>query len=99
MASSRITRFATEVAPAQFVTVMRQRAHKMMDTIQEEEIHSNNTPTPTASILSSSSNSNRSLVSYSPRSPSVASTGSMDRPGGCRRFLKGVQKSIYIFGH
>ncbi|CAM8979643.1 unnamed protein product [Rhodiola kirilowii] len=48
MASSRIARFATEAAPAQFVSVMRQRANKMLDTIQEEEVHANKTTTATS---------------------------------------------------
>lgn len=37
MANSRITRFVMEVAPPQFVTVMRHRTVKMLDTINEEE--------------------------------------------------------------
>ncbi|KAK3041152.1 hypothetical protein RJ639_028631 [Escallonia herrerae] len=37
MANSRVARFITEVAPPQFVSVMRYRATKMLDTIYEEE--------------------------------------------------------------
>ncbi|KAK3016193.1 hypothetical protein RJ639_006026 [Escallonia herrerae] len=37
MANSRVTRFITEVAPPQFVSVMRYHATKMLDTISEEE--------------------------------------------------------------
>ncbi|KFK44845.1 hypothetical protein AALP_AA1G310000 [Arabis alpina] len=37
MASSRLARFITEVAPPQFVTVMRRRTTKVLDTIKEEE--------------------------------------------------------------
>nr|XP_009592535.1 uncharacterized protein LOC104089374 [Nicotiana tomentosiformis] len=37
MANARIARFVTEVAPPQFVNVMRHRASKMLDTIKEEE--------------------------------------------------------------
>ncbi|KAK2989973.1 hypothetical protein RJ640_004136 [Escallonia rubra] len=37
MANSRVARFITEVAPPQFVSVMRYRATKMLDTINEEE--------------------------------------------------------------
>uniref|UniRef100_A0A7N0RFU5 Uncharacterized protein n=1 Tax=Kalanchoe fedtschenkoi TaxID=63787 RepID=A0A7N0RFU5_KALFE len=48
MASSRMARFATEVAPAQFVIVMRRRATKMLDTIQEEEIHATSTASSNA---------------------------------------------------
>jgi hypothetical protein len=38
MATSRnIARFISEVAPPQYISVMRQRASKMLDTINEEE--------------------------------------------------------------
>ncbi|KAL4269619.1 hypothetical protein GQ457_03G035230 [Hibiscus cannabinus] len=37
MANSRIPRFVMEVAPPQFITVMRHRTRKMMDTITEED--------------------------------------------------------------
>lgn len=38
MANSQMTRFVTEVAPPQFISVMRRQAPKMLDTIIEEEI-------------------------------------------------------------
>ncbi|KAJ0082170.1 hypothetical protein Patl1_11121 [Pistacia atlantica] len=37
MANSRIARFVMEVAPPQFVSVMRHRTVKMLDTITEED--------------------------------------------------------------
>ncbi|KAK8575035.1 hypothetical protein V6N13_033737 [Hibiscus sabdariffa] len=37
MASSRLPRLFMEVAPPQFVTVMRHRTRKMLDTIKEED--------------------------------------------------------------
>ncbi|KAL1567480.1 hypothetical protein AAHA92_02955 [Salvia divinorum] len=37
MANARLARFMTEVAPPQFVSIMRNRASKMLDTIHEEE--------------------------------------------------------------
>ncbi|BAT74306.1 hypothetical protein LR48_Vigan05g094700 [Vigna angularis] len=37
MANSRIARFFMEVAPPQYVTVMRHRTSKMLDTISEDE--------------------------------------------------------------
>ncbi|KAG2688938.1 hypothetical protein I3843_09G116000 [Carya illinoinensis] len=37
MANSRIARFISEVAPPQYISVIRQRASKMLDTINEEE--------------------------------------------------------------
>ncbi|PWA54018.1 hypothetical protein CTI12_AA439790 [Artemisia annua] len=37
MASSRMARFVSEVAPPQFVSLMRRRRTKMLDTISEDE--------------------------------------------------------------
>lgn len=37
MANSRIAKFVMEAAPPQFVSVMRHRTPKMLDTISEEE--------------------------------------------------------------
>ncbi|CAI9292917.1 unnamed protein product [Lactuca saligna] len=37
MASSRMARFVSEVAPPQFVSLMRRRTTKMLDTISEDE--------------------------------------------------------------
>lgn len=37
MASSRMARFVSEVAPPQFVSLMRHRTTKMLDTISEDE--------------------------------------------------------------
>ncbi|RYR17070.1 hypothetical protein Ahy_B03g061872 isoform A [Arachis hypogaea] len=37
MANSRLARLFMEVAPPQYVTVMRHRTRKMLDTITEEE--------------------------------------------------------------
>lgn len=37
MANSRIARFFMEVAPPQYVNVMRHRTSKMLDTITEDE--------------------------------------------------------------
>lgn len=59
MASSRVARFAMEVAPPQFITVMRQRTTKMLDTISEEErdISTNNSASKTATAAAAA-NSN-----------------------------------------
>ncbi|KAL3833665.1 hypothetical protein ACJIZ3_008401 [Penstemon smallii] len=37
MANVRITRFITEVAPAQYISVMRHRTSNILETIHEEE--------------------------------------------------------------
>ncbi|XVF27283.1 hypothetical protein REPUB_Repub14bG0093400 [Reevesia pubescens] len=48
MASSRLSRFIMEVAPQQFVTVMRHRTRKMLDTISEEDRDGNDSLSPTS---------------------------------------------------
>uniref|UniRef100_A0A2C9U7I6 Uncharacterized protein n=1 Tax=Manihot esculenta TaxID=3983 RepID=A0A2C9U7I6_MANES len=53
MATSRLAKFILEVAPPQYITVMRHRASKMMDTINEEE----RDVSPGKSLASSSANS------------------------------------------
>ncbi|CAK9175604.1 unnamed protein product, partial [Ilex paraguariensis] len=64
MANSRIARFVTEVAPPQFVSVMRYRDSKMLlDTINEEEreVSTNDSLSLSPKCLASSS----STSSYS----------------------------------
>ncbi|KAL2343409.1 hypothetical protein Fmac_004694 [Flemingia macrophylla] len=60
MANSRIARFFMEVAPPQYVTVMRHRTSKMLDTITEEEreigtTDSNISPSSSSSASSAAS--------------------------------------------
>ncbi|AES99193.1 hypothetical protein MtrunA17_Chr5g0434291 [Medicago truncatula] len=61
MASSRIARFFMEVAPPQYVSVMRQRASNMMETITEEDreisSHDNLISLPKSSSVISASSS------------------------------------------
>lgn len=61
-----MAKFATEVAPAQFASVISRRANKMLDTIPEEEI-SAATATPIKM--------KGSLALFCPASPSIASLG------------------------
>ncbi|CAA0256152.1 unnamed protein product [Arabidopsis thaliana] len=69
MATSRLARFITEVAPPQFVTVMRRRTAKVLDTIKEEERE-----VGTDSIFPSSFNSKKISSPFtSPYSSSVSS--------------------------
>ncbi|KAK6775754.1 hypothetical protein RDI58_026755 [Solanum bulbocastanum] len=66
MANARIARFVTEVAPPQFVNVMRHRASKMLDTINEEEREASKSELlffKSSSPSSSSSNANNSKYS------------------------------------
>ncbi|KAL8113234.1 hypothetical protein AgCh_020526 [Apium graveolens] len=69
MASSRIARFATEVAPPQIMSVMRNRTSKILDTINEDdrEISANDShnviPTSSSSGSSSAASPNKKLPS------------------------------------
>ena len=84
MANSRIARFVSEVAPPQYISVIRQRASKMLDTINEEERD--------ASANDSHAMSPR-ISSSSPTSASSATT-----TADSKYFLKEVQ-SFLIFDH
>ncbi|KAM7528307.1 hypothetical protein LguiB_031717 [Lonicera macranthoides] len=54
MANSRMARFVTDVAPPQFVSVVRHRASKMLDTINEErEVGANESSTLAPKIVKS----------------------------------------------
>ncbi|CAN4113266.1 unnamed protein product [Withania somnifera] len=86
MANARIARFVTEVAPPQFVNVMRNRASKMLETIKEEE-------------REASSSESLSLKSYSSTSLSSAySASSSSNAKNSKYFLKEVQRSFSEFG-
>ncbi|KAK8524653.1 hypothetical protein V6N13_015668 [Hibiscus sabdariffa] len=71
MANLRIHRFITEVAPPQFVAVMRRRTRTMLDTISEEDRDGSYTDTSkpvapaAAGSTSSSSSSATSVTSHS----------------------------------
>ncbi|KAK7319109.1 hypothetical protein RJT34_03822 [Clitoria ternatea] len=84
MANSRIARFFMEVAPPQYVTVMRQRTSKMLDTIAEDEREVS---------------TNDSVISP-PKSSSVAATSSAASAtianANQRYFLKEVHRSLSI---
>ncbi|KAL5054932.1 hypothetical protein RYX36_035614 [Vicia faba] len=88
MANSRIARFFMEVAPPQYVSVMRRsRTTKMMETITEDdrEISMND------SVISPPKNS--SLISAS----SCAST--TDASVKSRYFLKEVHRTLSSLNH
>ncbi|KAH0652162.1 hypothetical protein KY289_029840 [Solanum tuberosum] len=63
MANARIARFVTEVAPPQFVNVMRHRASKMLETIKEEEREASTSETLSLKNSSLSSSSTYSALS------------------------------------
>lgn len=59
MANARIAKFVLETAPPQFVTVMRNRASKMLETIKEDdrEVASSNESSISSNYSSSCSKS------------------------------------------
>ncbi|XP_019094636.1 PREDICTED: uncharacterized protein LOC109129998 [Camelina sativa] len=80
MASSRLARFITEVAPPQFVSVMRRRTAKVLDTIKEEERE-----VGTDSIFSSKIISSGSPFT-SPYPSAVSSASSSSSSSGLKNF-------------
>ncbi|KAG5594270.1 hypothetical protein H5410_035502 [Solanum commersonii] len=84
MTNARIARFVTEVAPPQFVNVMRHRASKMLETIKEEEREASTSEALSLkSSLPSSSSTYFALPSNAKNSKS---------------FLKEIQRSLSAFG-
>ncbi|KAH9747994.1 hypothetical protein KPL70_004885 [Citrus sinensis] len=92
MANSRITRFVMEVAPPQFVSVMRHRTAKMLDTISEEEKDANASDARASTPRTFSS----SCVSTTSSSASASASAVV---AGSKNFLRGVQiqRSFSIF--
>nr|KYP53001.1 hypothetical protein KK1_025209 [Cajanus cajan] len=86
MANSRIARFFMEVAPPQYVTVMRHRTSKMLDTITEEE----------REIGTNDSNISPSKGSTSSAAVAVASSAASVTNAKSRYFLKEVHRSLSI---
>ncbi|KAM1045421.1 hypothetical protein ACFX2I_036340 [Malus domestica] len=95
MANARLARFITEVAPPQFVSVMRQGTSKVLDTINEEEreyVH-----TPNDSLPSSSSNRFARSSSSSSSAPSFASASASGAES--KYFLRKVRRSLSVLGN
>ncbi|XP_027343828.1 uncharacterized protein LOC113856276 [Abrus precatorius] len=90
MANSRIARFFMEVAPPQYVTVMRHRTSKMLDTITEDEreISTND------SIITHPKNPSSSSAAAAAASSSAASAAIANANSRC--FLKEVHRSLSI---
>ncbi|KAK7834310.1 hypothetical protein CFP56_024715 [Quercus suber] len=78
MANSRIAKFVTEVAPPQYISVMRYKTRKMLDTIKEEERDANAT-----SFLPSSPKNSSSSSSSSP----LASSAALNADAFSKRFI------------
>ncbi|KAL5054934.1 hypothetical protein RYX36_035616 [Vicia faba] len=89
MANSRIAKFFMEVAPSQYVTVMRRRTSKMMETITEDEreISLNDivfSPPKSSSPISASSLATSACAS------------SADASAKSRYFLKEVHRTLCL---
>ncbi|MBA0840309.1 hypothetical protein Goarm_002900, partial [Gossypium armourianum] len=95
MASSRLPRFIMEVAPPQFVTVIRQRTRTMLDTINEEDnldgskslssttIPAGATMATAATAASSSSATTTNLLAVSAPLPPLSLSGHLGALAGC----------------
>uniref|UniRef100_A0A803R962 Uncharacterized protein n=1 Tax=Cannabis sativa TaxID=3483 RepID=A0A803R962_CANSA len=99
MANARIARFITEVAPPQFVTVMRHRTTKVLDTIKEEErdVCGNDSKVAFSSSSASPSTSTSTATSASSRARSCSSSSSSGSMSS-KYFLKDVPM-FSIFEH
>ncbi|CAK8578355.1 unnamed protein product [Lathyrus sativus] len=84
MANSRIARFFMEVAPPQYVSVMRRRTTKMMETITEEDRE--------ISL-------NDSVISASSPSASACASSSTNATVNTRFFLKEVHRKLSSLNH
>ncbi|WMV36397.1 hypothetical protein MTR67_029782 [Solanum verrucosum] len=92
MANARIARFVTEVAPPQFVNVMRNRASKMLETIKEEEREASTSESLSLKSYSPSSSSSSSAYSAS----SSNSTDSLFQQIKVRKALDRVQALLRL---
>ncbi|KAK2642945.1 hypothetical protein Ddye_024708 [Dipteronia dyeriana] len=95
MANSRITRFVMEVAPPQFVSVMRHRTAKMLDTISEEE-----KDVVGASSDSLASSSKRFSSARASASSTASAFSAVTAADSNKFFLRGLevhQRSFSIF--
>ena len=91
MANSRIARFVSEVAPPQYISVIRQRTSKMLDTIKEEERD--------ASANDSHAMLPRSSSSTSTSSASASASSATTTNSDSKYFLRKVHESFSVFDH
>ncbi|KAF7842889.1 uncharacterized protein G2W53_005187 [Senna tora] len=99
MANSRIARFIMEVAPPQYVTVMRHRTSKMLDTITEEDQREISSSNNSSSSPKGSSSSSSSPLSPLSSSPSASASSASIPNGNSKYFLKEVHRSLSILNH
>ncbi|KAI4303700.1 hypothetical protein MLD38_039301 [Melastoma candidum] len=84
MVNTRIARFIMEVAPPQFISVMRHRATKMLETISEEEKDAG--PNESCSLLSPRAKT----TSSNPPTPSAARDASEGNPAAFKGGREGT---------
>ncbi|KAK2384040.1 galactosyltransferase family protein [Trifolium repens] len=89
MANSRIARFFMEVAPPQYVSVMRRRTSKMMETIAEEDREISSIDTSVISLPKSSS-----TISACSSFGASACASSTNASVNTRYFLKEVHRTL-----
>ncbi|XP_022724070.1 uncharacterized protein LOC111280828 [Durio zibethinus] len=92
MANSRLPRFIMEVAPPQFVTVMRHRTRKMLDTISEEDRDGSNNGSLSPTYKSSPTSVAAGAMAAASSSSATTVTANS------KYFLKGVS-SFSIFNN
>ncbi|KAJ7968988.1 Galactosyltransferase family protein [Quillaja saponaria] len=98
MATSRIARFVMEAAPPQYISVMRHRTSKMLDTIKEEEREVSPNDSLISSPKSLSSSSSLSLATAS-ASASSSSSSAVTATANSKYFLKEVHRSLSNLNH
>ncbi|KAF3529621.1 hypothetical protein Bca52824_088736 [Brassica carinata] len=94
MATSRLARFVSEVAPPQFVTVMRRHraAKQKLDTIKEEEYKDDCFSGGMMMTMMSNKMASSHHHAYSSSSTSVSSSGSTSKS-----FHVDVRRSFSVF--
>ncbi|CAK8578350.1 unnamed protein product [Lathyrus sativus] len=92
MANSRIAKFFMEVAPPQYVTVMRRRTSKVMETITEDDRE--------ISFYDSVISPPKSSLAISASSPAAsACSTSTNISVNTRYFLKEVHRTLSSLNH
>ncbi|OIW00643.1 hypothetical protein TanjilG_09124 [Lupinus angustifolius] len=94
MANSRIARLFMEVAPPQYISVMRQRTSKMLDTINEEEKEINSHDSIISSKSSSPSLSSSSALASASVSSTASASATIIAAPNSKYFLKEVHRSL-----
>ncbi|KAK7284023.1 hypothetical protein RIF29_13774 [Crotalaria pallida] len=98
MANSRIARLFMEVAPPQYISVMRHRTTKMLDTISEEEKEMNSSNNNDSVIISPPKHSSPTPLSFasasSAASASATIAASTTPNPNSKYFLREVHRSL-----